>query len=124
MQCYCAGSLRDDICRLETSRSRGAVEASETRLASNSTPEPASQFQFAHNSFALLSAFRFFADLFARSSQISETEAARSFSTLRDFGVFTQPVSKRELPSSGLMSASAGCGRAVALGYVREVPTA
>jgi hypothetical protein len=30
--------------------------------------------------------------------------------------------SKRELPSSGLMSASAGCGHAVALGYVREVP--
>jgi hypothetical protein len=29
--------------------------------------------------------------------------------------------SKRELPSSSLMSASAGCGR-VALGYVREVP--
>jgi hypothetical protein len=30
----------------------------------------------------------------------------------RDFGVFTQPVSKRELSSSGLMSASAGCGHA------------
>jgi hypothetical protein len=32
--------------------------------------------------------------------------------------------SKRELPSSGLMSASSGCGHAVASGYVPEVPLA
>jgi hypothetical protein len=32
--------------------------------------------------------------------------------------------SKRELLSSGLMSGSADCGHAIALGYVREVPTA
>jgi hypothetical protein len=31
-----ATTIRDDICRLETSRSRGAVDASETRLASMS----------------------------------------------------------------------------------------
>jgi hypothetical protein len=31
---------------------------------------------------------------------------------------------KRELPSSGLMSASASYGHAFALGYVREVPCA
>ncbi len=41
--------------------------------------------------------------------------------------IFTADVadgSKRELPSGGPMSASAGCGHAVARGYLRELPIA